>query len=604
MSGPISPGWKERLAALRNVPWVLRLAWEADKLGVLLGLFLRAIVACVPLATLAIARLIVDDVVVVVRTAAPIPPHFWWFVAAEFSIAAMGAIITQAIAHLNVVLVEKYLRHVSLRVMGHAASLDLATYEDPAFHDKLERARSQATDRLRMVMSIGTLTQQLVTGITLATSIALFSPWILVLLIGCGIPSVLAESHYAMLAYMQAFDHVPARRQLDYLRVLGASKESAKELKIFGLSSFIMSRYATISGGLLTDQLALARRIFFGKTFMVIIGTTGYYGGYVFAIHQVLTGQISIGTFTFLAGAIASANHVIQEGFKASSIIVDESFFIRELLGFFAEQPAVRSGASSLPVPRPIKVGIEFRDVSFQYPGRDTPVLDHVSFMLTAGERCALIGENGQGKTTIVKLLLRLVDPTGGQILLDGIDLREYSVDDLRREMGVIFQDFMRFEMTAAQNIAMGRVEDRDDRPRIEAAAAKSLANEVIDGLPEKYEQMLGRRFDHGVELSGGEWQKIALARAYLRDAQVLVLDEPTAALDARSEGTVFERFAELTQGKIVVLISHRFSTVRMADKILVLEAGRIREEGNHEQLMAKNGRYAELFEMQASRYR
>jgi ATP-binding cassette subfamily B protein len=267
-------------------------------------------------------------------------------------------------------------------------------------------------------------------------------------------------------------------------------------------------------------------------------------------------------------------------------------------------KPSVASKVNGLPTPNPIALGFQFRNVSFVYPATNRRVLDDFNFTLRPGERVALIGENGQGKTTVVKLITRLYDPTEGQILLDGIDLREYDLADLHAGIGVIFQDFMRYEMTARENIEVGKIEVPHTLSEIEQAAQKSLASTVVARLSGGYDQMLGRRFESGVDLSGGEWQKLALARAYLRDAQLLILDEPTAALDARSEFEVFERFAELTQGKMALLISHRFSTVRMADRIVVLEGGRLVEEGSHAQLMALDGRYAAMFEMQAASYR
>jgi ATP-binding cassette subfamily B protein len=284
--------------------------------------------------------------------------------------------------------------------------------------------------------------------------------------------------------------------------------------------------------------------------------------------------------------------------------VADQALFLTDLLAFFEMKPRVESKPNGLRTPRPIVRGFEFLNVSFAYPGTTRRVLKDFNFALSPGQRVALIGENGQGKTTIVKLITRLYDPTEGIILLDGIDLREYDLDDLHSEMGVIFQDFMRYEMTARENIQVGRIEVEHAQEEIEYAAEKSLAAGVVATLQGKYDQMLGRRFEGGVDLSGGEWQKIALARAYLRDAQLLILDEPTAALDARSELEVFERFAELTFGKMALLISHRFSTVRMADRIVVLEAGQLVEEGSHAQLMALGGRYAAMFEMQAASYR
>jgi ATP-binding cassette, subfamily B, bacterial len=321
-------------------------------------------------------------------------------------------------------------------------------------------------------------------------------------------------------------------------------------------------------------------------------------------IYETVVGALTIGSLYFLTGAIAGASTNIQAVFATFSTIADQALFVTDLLDFFAMKPTVSSKANALPVPKPIREGFEFRNVSFAYPGHTRFVLSDVSFQLKRGERLALVGENGQGKTTIVKLLTRLYDPTAGQILLDGVDLREYDLEDLWRETGVIFQDFMRYDMTAAENIAIGKIEERENTFRVRSAAQKSLAEQVIRKLPKSYDQILGRRFEGGVDLSGGEWQKMALARAYLRDAQLLILDEPTAALDAKSEHEVFQRFAELTQGKMALLISHRFSTVKMADRILVLEQGQIAEQGDHEELLLRGGRYAEMFELQAASYR
>ena len=335
-----------------------------------------------------------------------------------------------------------------------------------------------------------------------------------------------------------------------------------------------------------------------------MIGTLGYYSAYAYVIWRTIAGALSIGTLTFLAGAILQASTNIQQIFSTLSSIADQALFLTDLLAFFEMKPTIQSKPNAIPAPRPIVRGFEFRNVSFKYPGSSRLILNGLDFHLRPGERVALIGENGQGKTTIVKLITRLYDPTEGQILLDGVDLRDYELEDLYREIGVIFQDFMRYEMTARENIAVGRIDDLQNVNLLQTAAQKSLADQVIAKLPHHYEQMLGRRFDGGVDLSGGEWQKVALARAYLRDAQLLILDEPTAALDAKSEFEVFQRFAELTMGKMALFISHRFSTVRMADRIVVLEQGKIAEEGNHDQLARMGGRYAEMFEMQAASYR
>jgi ATP-binding cassette subfamily B protein len=516
----------------------------------------------------------------------------------------MNSILLRAIDFSDSLLADKYTRHVSIRVMNHAAGLDLIAYEDPVFYDRLERARVQATDRLVMIQAIGRLVQQAITTITLSVSIMLFSPWLMLLLIAGVLPAFLGESHFAFLGYAKNFRQTPMRRQLDYLRVLGGSKEAAKELKLFGLKNFLSERFTRLSDEIYEQNVALNRKKLTAGAVLSTIGTAGYYSAYVFVIWRTASGALSIGSMTFLTLAIQQASSNIEQIFSTIAAIGDQALFLTDLLAFFDMKPTIQSKPNALPAPRPITQGFEFRDVSFSYPGNSRRVLDHINFQLHTGERLALIGENGQGKTTIVKLITRLYDPTEGQILLDGIDLREYDLEDLHREIGVIFQDFMRYEMTALENIAVGRVEAMNNLELLKSAARKSMADQTIGRLPLGYEQMLGRRFDQGVDLSGGEWQKVALARAYLRDAQLLILDEPTAALDARSEFEVFHRFAELTTGKMALFISHRFSTVRSADRILVLENGRIAEEGTHDQLSRLGGRYAEMFEMQASSYR
>jgi len=597
-------GWHERLAALRNVPPVLAIVWESGPGVVAAGLIFRLFASLLPMALLWITKLIIDGIVRALNTHQPVQPGFWWLVGAEFGFAVLGTVLTRIIDYSDSLLADKYTRHVSIRVMKHAAELDLLAYEDPVFYDRLDRARVQATDRLGMIQSIGRLVQQIATVVSLSVSIMLFSPWLMLLLVAGVVPAFLGESHFAFLGYAKNFRQTPIRRQLDYLRILGGSREAAKELKLFGLSGFLTERFTRLSDEIYTENVGLSRRRLIAGSFLSVIGTMGYYSAYVFVIWRTLKGALSIGTLTFLCGAILQASSNIQQIFSTLSGIADQALFLTDLLAFFEMQPTIRSKPNALMTPRPILRGFEFRDVSFRYPGSPRLILDGLNFRLQPGERVALIGENGQGKTTVVKLITRLYDPSEGQILLDGVDLREYSLEDLYREIGVIFQDFMRYELKARENIAVGRVEEINNLALLKMAARKSMADNVIARLPKGYDQMLGGRFEGGLDLSGGEWQKVALARAYLRDAQLLILDEPTAALDARSEFEVFRRFAELTTGKMALFISHRFSTVRMADRIVVLDKGRIAEEGSHDQLASMGGRYAEMFEMQAASYR
>jgi len=597
-------GWRERLAALRQVPLVLRMVWRSGPLVVALGLVFRLLASLLPVALLWIAKLIIDSIVHVVAHNQPIRPGFWWLVAAEFALAVGGSILGRIIDYLDALLADKYTRYVSIEVMKHAAELDLATYEDPVFYDRLERARVQATDRLGMIQSVGRLVQQVITTISLSVSIVLFSPWLLLLLMLGVIPAFLGESHFAFLGYATNFRQTPIRRQLDYLRVLGGSREAAKELKLFGLRDFLVERFTRLSDRLYEENVGLARRRLIAGAFLSVIGTAGYYSAYVYVVWRTIAGALTIGQLTFLSGAIVQASGNIQQIFSTLASIADQALFLTDLIAFMEMRPTIRSKPNALPAPRPIKRGFEFRNVYFRYPGNSRMVLNGLDLRLRPGERVALVGENGEGKTTIVKLMTRLYDPVEGQVLLDGVDLREYSLEDLYREIGVIFQDFMRYEMTARENIAVGQIEELNRMETLKTAARKSMAADVIERLPRDYEQMLGRRFEGGVDLSGGEWQKIALARAYLRDSQVLILDEPTAALDARSESEVFRRFAELTMGKTSLFISHRFSTVRMADRIVVLQDGAISEDGSHKELASLGGHYAEMFELQAANYR
>ena len=597
-------GWRDRLSALRNVPTVLQFVWESGRTVVVLGLVARIIASLLPPALFWVSKLIIDSIFRIVTTHQPISSRLWWLVAVEFAIAVSMGLVGRLIDYLDALLAGKYMNHISVRVMEHAASLDLVAYEDPVFYDRLERARVQATDRLYMIQAIGRLIQQVITTITLSISIMVFSPWLLLLLIVGVIPAFVGETHFAFLGYAKNFRQTPIRRQLDYLRILGGSKEAAKELKLFGLRDFLTGRFKGLSDQVYDEDIALARRKFVAGSVLSMIGTAGYYTAYVYAVWRTVMGVFTFGTLTLLANAIREASSNLQQTFSTLSTIADQALFLTDLIAFFDMRPTIQSKPGALPAPRPIHQGFEFRNVSFRYPGSSRLVLNELNFHLRPGERVALIGENGEGKTTIVKLLTRLYDPVEGQVLLDGVDLREYDLEDLYREIGVIFQDFMRYEMTARENIAVGRIERMSDVELLQQSARKSMASDVLRKLPLGLEQMLGRRFDGGVDLSGGEWQKVALARAYLRDAQVLVLDEPTSALDARSEYEVFKRFAELTAEKMALFISHRFSTVRMADRIVVLENGRIAEEGDHDTLTSLGGRYAEMFELQAASYR
>ncbi len=596
--------WADRVRALKNVPLVLKILWQAGHSVVLWGLVLRVIQPVVSLGIGIVAAEIVYGVTKAIEHLAPLP-HFWWWVGSEVGLALLNGLLTRCMDYTDQILADRYTNHVSVQVMEQAAQLDLTTYENPEFYDRLERARVQATDRLAMIQQMGRLFQQIILTMIWSGVLVYRSPLMILPLAAGVLPSFIGETHFAFLGYEKNFRQTPRKRIMDYLRQVGGSKESAKELKLFNLSEYFTSRFRTLSQGIYEENVDLANRKMIWGGLLSLISTVGYYGAYIYAIYQATTGQYpNIAAFVLVTQAIQQASSNFQQAFSTASGIADQALFLTDLIAFFEMKPTVQNKPNALPAPRPIRRGFEFRNVSFAYPGTERRVLKNFNFSIQPGERIALIGENGQGKTTVVKLITRLYDPTEGQILLDGVDLRDYSIEDLHREMGVIFQDFMRYEMTVRENIGVGQVEVPHKDEDIALAAEKSLAAEVVKKLGAGYDQMLGRRFVSGVDLSGGEWQRIALARAYLRDAQLLVLDEPTASLDARSELEVFERFAELTYGKMALLISHRFSTVRMADRIVVLEGGRLVEEGNHGQLIALGGRYAAMFEMQAASYR
>ncbi|HEX5869352.1 MAG TPA: ABC transporter ATP-binding protein [Longimicrobium sp.] len=620
---PASPTWAERWRAMHNLPPFLRMVWETHR-GYVVGIaLLRLLRAFIPIATLWVGKLIVDTVVEATRTGTPDWRRIATLVGLEFGIVAVGEVAARTGTLLESLLGDLFSNRMSVRLMEHAAELDLQHFEDPAFYDRLERARRQTVGRIALLSQLFGLAQDAITLLTLIGTLLAFSPVLFALLVITVLPSFLGETHFAALGYSLLYQWTPERRKLDYYRLIAASEKTAKEVKLFGLSPYLISQYRTLADGFYAANRGLAIRRNLVSTGLSLLSTLGYYAAYATIVYRTVLGRLTLGDLALLSGTFSRSRDLIQRMLLSTTELYEQALYLDDLFVFFSMRPSIARPERALPFPRPIREGFEFRDVWFRYPEAvegapaHTDVADDdaswvlrgISFRIHPGERVALVGENGAGKTTITKLLARLYEPTRGTILLDGHPLVAYDPADLHDQVGVIFQDFVRYDMTAEENIAVGRIAElakdaEAARPRVVGAAERSLASEVVETLPERYRQMLGRRFDGGVDLSGGQWQKVALGRAYMRDAQLLILDEPTAALDARAEYGVFRRFAELTEGKMAILISHRFSTVRMADRILVLEHGRVLEEGTHDALLALEGRYAELFNLQAAGYR
>ncbi|GAB2508513.1 ABC transporter ATP-binding protein [Lysobacter humi (ex Lee et al. 2017)] len=605
---------RERLDALRNLRPFLVQIWRTSPSLALASLALRLLQALLPVALLYIGKLIIDEAVRLLGVGIGDDLRGAWasgqldtiamLLALELGIAVAADLLARLANYSDTLLSELFTNATSVRLMEHAATLDLEDFEDPDLQDRLDRARRQTMGRMNLLGQLFGQLQDAITVVSFAVGLLAYAPGLILLLAVALVPAFVGESHFNALGYSLNFQWTPERRQLEYLRQTGASADTAKEVKIFGLHRFLIDRFRALADRFFLASRALARRRALWGTLFAALGTLGYYVAYAYIVWRTVQGDFSIGDLTFLAGSFRRLRQLLEGLLVGFSQVAGQALYLDDLFSFFEITPEITSPPDARAVPRPIERGFVFENVGFRYPDAERWALRGLDFELRAGEVLALVGENGAGKTTLVKLLARLYEPDEGRILLDGRDLRDFDLDDLRGNIGVIFQDFVRYHLTARENIGVGRLEAMGDDARIREAARRSLADEVIEALPAGYDQVIGRRFNTGVDLSGGQWQKIAIARAYMRDAQVMILDEPTAALDARAEFEVFQRFKELGAGRTSVLISHRFSSVRMADRILVLGGGRVEASGTHDELMAQRGRYAELFELQAAGYR
>ncbi len=594
--------------AYKNIPSVFGLVWRANWLATLIMAGITLVSGLIPVAQAWVGKLIVDAVVnslkvgldptVALRLALP-------YVLLEFALLLVSQVLSQVRSLAEHVLNARLSLHINTQIIQKALSLDLSYFEDPQFYDQMQNARREADFRsLRIVNGVFSLVQSFITLGSFAVILIAFNPLIALLLFGAAIPSFIAQSRYARLTFRVLSWRAPEARRMAYLEHILTVDESVKEVKLFGLGAPLLKAYTALVEKAIEEDEDIARKRSVASVAWGLLATASYYVAYIWIIFRTVAGAITLGDMTMYLSVFRQSQQTFRGLFDGLSGLYENALFISNLFSFLALQPRMPAPEDARPVPQHMTGGIEFRDVSFRYTGRDDWALRHVNLHIRPGEKLALVGANGAGKTTLIKLLTRLYDPTEGAILLDGVDLREYNIDELRQKIGVIFQDFVRYQATARDNVAYGQIEAMDDTGRILDAAQRSGAAPVLEGLPEGYDTMLGRWFQGGHELSGGEWQKVALSRAFMRDSEVLVLDEPTAALDAENEALVFARFRELTLGRTAVLISHRFSTVRIADRIAVIEDGRIAELGSHEQLIALGGTYARLFNLQAEGYR
>ena len=548
-------------------------------------------------------KMIIDEVLVQYNAVDKDLQLLWIYVGLEFGLAIFSDLLNRSVSLTDSLLGDLYANNSSMEIIRKTSELNLEQLEDSSFYDKLERARQQTSGRVGLMSNILNQGQDILVIVSLLAGVVIFTPWLIVLLIVSVIPTVINEIKFSGTGYSLARSWTQERRELDYLRYAGASDVTAKEVKLFGLADYLADRFRQLSEKYYLVNKALAvKRATWGSLFNVI-GTGAYYGAYVLIIIRTVSGIFSIGDLTFLSGSFNRLRTKLQSFFIRFNSITESALYLQDYFDFLDLKSGEPENENYLPLPEKIVKGFEFRNVSFNYPGTEKRVLDNISFDIRAGEKIAFVGENGAGKTTLIKLLLRFYDPTEGEILLDGIPIKSFDRSVYQQYFGVIFQDFVKYELTLRENIAVGKISAIENDQRLAGAAEKSLADEVISSFPDGYNQQMGRRFKNGKELSGGQWQKIALARAYMKDAEVLILDEPTSALDARAEYEAFQRFIGLTTGKTAVIISHRFSTVRMADRILVLKNGRVEEFGTHEALLQSGKLYAELFNLQAAGY-
>lgn len=524
--------------------------------------------------------------------------------ALQFLIIAINSLLQTLTNISQQLLQERVALRVQLLIMEHAASLDLTYFEDAHSYDVLQQAQREATTRpVQMVSGTFGLARTLLTFLTMIALLIGLSPWLALIALLAPVPSFISDARYGWWGYAIARRNSPIRRRMVYLLSLLTTDTYAKEVKLFTLGKHFVENFRNLATGYYSEQRSLVSRRYLVGYAWGSLSTLASSGTYLYVALQAVAGRLTLGDLTLYTQAATSVQNSFQSILSGLSSTYEHNLYLTSLFELLEEKPRIVAPEHPVPVPQPLVGRIDFQDVSFRYEGSDRDVLDQVSFSIEPGETIAIVGRNGAGKTTLIKLLSRLYEPTSGRVIIDGHNVDEYDPDELRQQIAVLYQDFANYQMTARENIGLGRVDEMDDLPAIRDAAGRAGATDLIGNLPEGYDTMLGKWFDEGHNLSGGEWQKMAMGRAFMRQARILILDEPTAALDAQAEYELFQRLRDLTEDHTAIFISHRFSTVRLADRILVLEGGKLVEQGTHQQLMALDGRYAYLFSLQASAY-
>jgi ATP-binding cassette, subfamily B, bacterial len=604
---PLLQRWKEFHRSFTHTPQAVKLVWQTDRWATIGLGFLTLGGALLPATQAWVGKLIVDGVVASIQRGADpeVVRRVFVYLILELALFLLNTGLNHARRLIQQLIQLQLANRIRGEIIQKALTLDLAFFEHPDFYDRLQNARRESGYKpVDLINDTFLIVQNTITLISFAVLLLRFSPWLVIILLVTSIPAFIAETRFSEEGFRLLTRRAPETRQINYLSRLLTEDTSAKEIKLFNLGETLLTRYMTLFDKFFREDKSLALRRAVAGFGLGLIATLGFYGSYAWIVWHTVQGKISLGDMTLYLTIFRQGQSTFQGILSGVGSIYENNLFMANLFDFLGLKPQMGVAARNQGLSVPLRSGIEFRRVGFRYPESEEWALRDIDLTIRPGEKIALVGPNGAGKTTLIKLLSRLYDPTEGMILIDGVDIRELDPLDLRQRIGVIFQDFVRYHLAASENIGVGQIEALDRLEQIIESARKSGAHSIIENLPDGYQTMLGRWFHGGHELSVGQWQKIALARAFMRDAEILVLDEPTASLDAETEYEIFRRFQELTVGKMAILISHRFSTVRMADRIVVIQEGRVAEIGSHQELLNQGGIYGHLFSLQAEGYR